>query len=320
MLRGRWIARINCFKIHNTPRSRAESAKPCLKQLSSNYSKHCGTNEVSLSYASYESTKVAPSKPPVFVLHGLFGSKNNWKSLSKAMVNTTGRKVYALDARNHGDSPHTADMDYLLMANDLELFFKEREVKRAALLGHSMGGRATMTFALTRPSLVERLIVVDVAPTHMPADMDSAILTYLKSMRGILTHLSPDMSSPMARKRAEALLSNVVKEYGVLQFLLTNLRKGERCYEWQFNAETLEKSILNITSMPDLKGLTYSGHVLFICGRNSPYVSEEHHDTIKEYFPKAEIVYVDGAGHWVQSDKPAEFLQHVTKFLEATSD
>lgn len=129
MLRGRWIARINCFKIHNTPRSRAESAKPCLKQLSSNYSKHCGydrrcfppcsfinrftegadetlhdvllpqfpfrTNEVSLSYASYESTKVAPSKPPVFVLHGLFGSKNNWKSLSKAMVNTTGRKVVA---------------------------------------------------------------------------------------------------------------------------------------------------------------------------------------------------------------------------------
>ncbi|KAG0418319.1 hypothetical protein HPB47_004958 [Ixodes persulcatus] len=224
--------------------------------------------------------------------------------------------VYALDTRNHGDSPHTEDMDYLLMATDLELFCKERGLQGAAILGHSMGGRAAMTFALTRPSMVERLVVVDVAPTFMPTTVDVEVLTYLRAMRETLKHISPEMSSPAARKEAEKHLGSVVQEYGVLQFLLTNLRKGEHSYEWQFNAETLESCMRNITQMPELKGLTYDGRVLFICGRNSIYVREEHHGPIRERFPKADIVYVENAGHWVQADKPAEFLELVTNFLK----
>ncbi|CAN7938588.1 unnamed protein product, partial [Ixodes hexagonus] len=298
-----------------------------LKLSSSSYSTHSGLKGVSLSYASYESTNAECPRPPVVILHGLFGSKNNWKSISKAMVKTTGRKarsvfnsmdaqVYALDTRNHGDSPHTEDMDYLLMATDLELFCKEKGLQEAAILGHSMGGRAAMTFALTRPSMVERLVVVDVAPTSMPDSVGSGVLTYLRAMREALKHLSPEMSSPAARKEAEKQLGHVVEDYGVLQFLLTNLRKGEQNYEWQFNAETLESHMQDITQMPELKGLIYDGKVLFICGRKSIFVREEHHGKIRERFPKADIVYVENAGHWVQADKPAEFLELVTNFLK----
>ncbi|XP_029833845.2 protein ABHD11 isoform X1 [Ixodes scapularis] len=252
---------------------RANLSNVRLRISSSNYSTHSGPKGVSLSYASYESTSTECSRAPVVILHGLFGSKNNWKSISKSMVRTTGRKVYALDTRNHGDSPHTEDMDYLLMATDLELFCKERGLQEAAILGHSMGGRVAMTFALTRPSMVERLVVVDVAPTFMPTTVDGEVLTYLRAMRETLKHISPEMSSPAARKEAERHLGSVVQEYGVLQFLLTNLRKGEHSYEWQFNAETLESCMRNITQMPELKGLTYDGRVLFICGRNSIFVS-----------------------------------------------
>ncbi|XP_042146570.1 protein ABHD11 isoform X3 [Ixodes scapularis] len=123
------------------------------------------------------------------------------------------------------------------------------------------------------PSMVERLVVVDVAPTFMPTTVDGEVLTYLRAMRETLKHISPEMSSPAARKEAERHLGSVVQEYGVLQFLLTNLRKGEHSYEWQFNAETLESCMRNITQMPELKGLTYDGRVLFICGRNSIFVS-----------------------------------------------
>ncbi|CAN7985565.1 unnamed protein product [Ixodes pacificus] len=164
--------------------------------------------------------------------------------------------------------------------------------------------------------MVERLVVVDVAPTFMPTTVDGEVLTYLRAMRETLKHISPEMSSPAARKEAEKHLGSVVQENGILQFLLTNLRKGERSYEWQFNAETLESCMRNITQMPELKGLTYDGRVLFICGRNSIYVREEHHGPIRERFPKADIVYVENAGHWVQADKPAEFLELVTNFLK----
>ncbi|KAM7312828.1 protein ABHD11 isoform X1 [Ixodes scapularis] len=225
-------------------------------------------------------------------------------------------KVYAPDTRNHGDSPHTEGMDYLLMATDLELFCKERGLQEAAILGHSMGGRVAMTFALTQPSMVERLVVVDVAPTFMPPTIESDLLTCVRATRDALKHISPEMSSPAARKEAEKQLGSVIQVHDVVKLLLTNLRKGECSYEWQFNAETLESCARNITQMPELKGLTYDGRVLFICGRNSIWVREEHHGPIRERFPNANIVYVENAGHLVQVDKPAEFLELVTNFLK----
>lgn len=277
------------------------------------------SKDVSLSFASYESTQAEDDdKPPIVILHGLFGSKNNWKSLSKAMVNSTRRKVYALDARNHGESPHTLDMDYILMANDLDLFCKERGLSKVAVIGHSMGGRTAMTFALTRPSMVERLVVVDVAPTTMPSAVlsDNILVRHIESMEMVLPQLSPDMSSPAARKEADRILTSFIPEEGVRQFLLASLQRGERLYEWQFNLQSLKRNLSKIILMHDLKGLSYDGDTLFVCGGNSPYVSKTDHNVIKEKFPKAKIVYIKGAGHWVHSEKPAEFLDLIKHFMQ----
>uniref|UniRef100_A0A023FVL1 sn-1-specific diacylglycerol lipase ABHD11 n=1 Tax=Amblyomma parvum TaxID=251391 RepID=A0A023FVL1_AMBPA len=233
------------------------------------------------------------------------------------MVNATKRKVYTLDARNHGESPHTDDMDYILMANDVDLFCKERNLQKIALIGHSMGGRTAMTFALTRPSMVERLVVVDVSPVTTPSIVttDNVLVSHINAMDTVLPQLSPDMSSPAARKEADRILTSDIPETSVRQFLLANLQKGERLYEWQFNLKALKQNLPKIIQMHDLKGLSYDGNTLFICGGDSPYVSKRDHGAIKEQFPKAEIVYVKGAGHWVHAEKPAEFLDLVKKFL-----
>ncbi|KAH6934564.1 hypothetical protein HPB50_025429 [Hyalomma asiaticum] len=258
------------------------------------------SKDVTLSFASYESTQAEDQRSPIIILHGLFGSKNNWKSLSKAMVNAMKRKVFALDARNHGESPHTEEMDYILMANDVDLFCKERALEKVAIIGHSMGGRTAMTFALTRPSMVERLVVVDVSPVTMPSIVvhDNVLVNHINSMDTVLPQLSPDMSSPAARKEADRILADDIPEVAVRQFLLANLQRGERLYEWQFNLKALKQNLPNIIQMPDLKGLTYDGNTLFVCGGDSPYVSKRDHDAIKEKFPKANIVYIKGAGHW----------------------
>ncbi|XP_037513410.1 protein ABHD11 [Rhipicephalus sanguineus] len=295
-----------CACLETLPKARAAS-----------YSSQPGSKDVSLSFASYESTQAEDQRSPIIILHGLFGSKNNWKSLSKAMVNATKRKVFALDARNHGESPHTDGMDYILMANDVDLFIKERGLDKVAIIGHSMGGRTAMTFALTRPSMVERLVVVDVSPVTMPSIVvhDNVLVNHINSMDTVLPQLSPDMSSPAARKEADRILANDIPEVAVRQFLLANLQRGERLYEWQFNLKALKQNLPNIIQMPDLKGLTYDGDTLFICGGDSPYVSKRDHDGIKEKFPNANIVYIKGAGHWVHADKPAEFLNLIKEFM-----
>ncbi|XP_065291545.2 sn-1-specific diacylglycerol lipase ABHD11-like isoform X1 [Dermacentor albipictus] len=305
-----------CLSLH----SRAgvcECLETFPKVQAASYCCQPGSKHVSLSYASYESTQAEDQRSPIIILHGLFGSKNNWKSLSKAMINATKRKVYALDARNHGESPHTEEMDYILMANDVDLFCKERGLQKVAIIGHSMGGRSAMTFALTRPSMVERLVVVDVSPITMPSIVmhDNVLVNHINSMDTVLPQLSPDMSSPAARKEADRILANDIPEVAVRQFLLANLQKGERLYEWQFNLKALKQNLPNIIQMPDLKGLTYDGETLFVCGGDSPYVSKRDHGAIKEKFPKANIIYIKGGGHWVHADKPAEFLNLIKEFM-----
>ncbi|XP_064460978.1 sn-1-specific diacylglycerol lipase ABHD11-like [Ornithodoros turicata] len=279
------------------------------------YSSRVGPQSVPLAFAEVSPTNADPSKPPIIILHGLLGSKTNWRSLSKSLTNAVRCNAFALDARNHGESPHTEDMDYMLMASDLELFMKERNIRNTILLGHSMGGRTAMTFAMTRPSLVDRLIIVDVAPTYMPHTVNEEASSYLRSMQAALPHLRPDMDVNDARREADKQLSTVVLDKGVRQFLLMNLYKGKNGYEWLANTTSLLHNLHHISKMAPLKGLTYQGETLFVCGGNSRYVRKEHHPAIKDCFPNSEIVYISGAGHWVHADKPAEFLSVVTEFL-----
>ncbi|XP_072143289.1 sn-1-specific diacylglycerol lipase ABHD11-like isoform X2 [Dermacentor andersoni] len=167
------------------------------------------SRSVPLSYTLYEPEDgESPKAPPVIVLDAIFGVRSGWSELSQAIASQTGRNVYTVDARNHGDSPHTSDMDYALMAADMELFMREHGLPKAAFVGHSMGGRTVMRLALKTPSLVERIVVVDVGPSSVPAIVGNYLIPQqLDAMDAVLPLLSADLSVEEAHREADRMLA-----------------------------------------------------------------------------------------------------------------
>lgn len=274
---------------------------------------------VALSYTLHEPTGAArPRKaPPIIILDGLFGCKDNWKDLSERIANSTSRNVYAVDVRNHGDSPHTRDLDYSLMVADLEMFLCERELDRVALVGHSMGGRTAMLLALRRPSLVERLVVIDVGPSTIPAVVGNYLVPQqLDAMDAVLPKLTPNISFQEARRQADSILaSRGVTTPSIRELLLANLRERGGQYEWRVNVKSIRENLSKLVRAQSLRGRSADVEALFICGGQSPYVSIEERGAIRRTFPKARIVSAEGAGHWVHTDKPDIFVGMVTEFM-----
>lgn len=273
---------------------------------------------VPLSYTLHESTDPAvPTKaPPIIILDGLFGSKDNWKDLSERIANSTGRNVYAVDVRNHGDSPHTRDMDYSLMVADLEQFLRERELDRVALVGHSMGGRTAMLLALRRPSLVERIVVIDVGPSTIPAAVGNYLVPQqLDAMDAVLPRLTPNMSFQEARREADRILGTRVTTPSIRALLLANLQERVGLYEWRVNVKSIRENLSKLVRAESLRGRSSDVEALFICGGQSPYISNEERGAIRRTFPKARIVSAEGAGHWVHNDKPDVFVEMVRGFM-----
>ncbi|XP_050695696.1 protein ABHD11-like [Eriocheir sinensis] len=180
-------------------------------------------------------------QPPLIIMHGLMGSKMNWKSMAKAIATKTGREVYTVDARNHGDSPHTDAHSYPLLAADLLLFMQQHSIPTAALMGHSMGGRAVMAAALTEPSVIEKLLVLDISPIGTSKSI-SSLPRFLEIMRRVT--LPPDLTPQEARKHVDDLLKPAVAEPSIRQFLLTNLTQtpaGDG-YMWKVNVEGIARN------------------------------------------------------------------------------
>lgn len=271
---------------------------------------------VKLAYASYESMKEKPNATthPIVIMHGLFGSKNNWNSLSKAIHQKTEHKVIAVDARNHGDSPHSSEMSYKHMAQDVVQLLNDLEFNKAILIGHSMGGSAMMYLALNNPELVEKLVVVDMSPIRgVPSTRE--MVNIFKAMRSVTLDGSPSLTK--ARKMAEEQLAKAVKQLPLRQFLTMNLVEAEPGkYKWRVNLPVLEQNFsTEIAVFPNVAGKVYMGPTLFIGGSNSDYIKVEDHAAIKKLFPHAEFLYIAGANHWVHADNPAEFINIVTKFI-----
>jgi esterase len=239
---------------------------------------------------------------PLVILHGLFGSSDNWLSIGKVLAEHY--HVYLVDQRNHGQSPHSDTFSYDAMATDLASFFEERGIDRALLMGHSMGGKTAMLFTTRHPEKVEKLIVVDIAPKDYPVHHDT-ILDGLNALA---------LDSLQSRNEADALLSHYVPEMGVRQFLLKNLARTDKGFEWKINLPVITASIDIIGEGLD-EGDHYEGPVLFIDGEKSNYIKEGDAPLIHTHFPKANIVTIRGAGHWVHAEKPEEFLQTVQTFL-----
>ncbi len=239
---------------------------------------------------------------PVVILHGLFGFSDNWQTIAKALADH--HLVLTPDLRNHGRSPHVPTHTYPEMADDLQAFLEKHWVFKTALIGHSMGGKVAMQFALNHADMVDRLVVVDIAPG--PADDNHAHI-----FRALL---DLDFNRVSTRQEAEAWLEPRVPEYGTRQFLLKNItRNADGTFAWKMNLPVLWKEYPSI--LAGVQGDPFDKPALFIRGGRSNYVRDEDFPLIHTLFPQAKIVTIEDAGHWVHADKPAELLEVLRDFL-----
>jgi len=239
--------------------------------------------------------------PPLLLLHGLLGSSRNWQ--------TTGRDlsahfhVFALDARNHGKSPHAASSDTAAMTGDVARWMQGRGLAQATILGHSMGGRTAMHLACHRPELVSRLVVVDIAPRTYP---DSFVLSHFPVLQAL------DLKTLGSRQEAEQRLAAAVPDPGMRKFLVTNLAQDASArWHWTVNLASLALAQPEMTRNPLRPDDRYAGPALFIRGGRSPYVRDEDLPAIQTHFPAARIITLEGAGHNPHIDRRAEFVQAV---------
>jgi esterase len=238
---------------------------------------------------------------PLIILHGLFGSSDNWFSHAKTFAQYF--KVYLVDQRNHGQSPHSSDFNYKTLTMDLEDFLKEHSITQPIILGHSMGGKTAMNFAVKNPDKLKSLVVVDIVPKSYPVHHDH-ILEGLKSI---------DLKLIQNRVEADKQLAQQVEEPDVRQFLLKNLSRSENGFEWKINLSGIEENIEVIGEGMQYSG-TFNGPTLFVKGAKSNYYKPGDEDAIRKIFPRVEFQTLD-TGHWVQAERPKEFADAVLKFL-----
>jgi esterase len=240
---------------------------------------------------------------PLIVLHGLLGSKKNWKVLSSSLARKY--NVYTLDLRNHGDSPHVDSMLYDEMADDLKEFMDQNKIESCSILGHSMGGKIAMVFALLYPERVHQLLIADIAPRNSNSDHEHL----LNAMQAIpIDHLEN-------RGEADQMLKGAVPETSLRQFLLTNLARKDGKFYWRVNIPIILASVSKLIRFPDPGELKFQGESLFIRGDKSDYLTEEDLPEIKNLFPNYELETIKDAGHWLHAEKPKEFFQVVDDFL-----
>jgi esterase len=250
--------------------------------------------------------------------------------------------VIALDLRNHGASPWAAAMDYPALATDVAESMAALGAPRAAVIGHSMGGKVAMVLALTRPAAVERLIVADVAPVAYPPRLRPLVA----AMQALLLHPG------LTRREADAALATAVPEPGIRGFLLQNLRLGAGAAPaWRLNLAAIAAALPGIEGFPDEPGhhcsdeshgsslrrgtrLTgwadpadrlahpsasghYAGPVLVLAGGRSDYIRPEHHALFRARFPAVRFATIRDAGHWLHAEQPEAFLAAVARFLDS---
>lgn len=248
----------------------------------------------------------AETSLPLLIAHGLYGSARNFNSLGKRLA--AGRRVVSVDMRNHGDSPWADAMGYPEMAEDLADAVARLCGGRAVVLGHSMGGKAAMALALSRPDLVEALIVADIAP--VPYDHSHA--GYIDAMQGV------DLAQITRRSEAEPMLAEALPDRMLRSFLLQNLVIESGAARWRLNLAALKAALPDLMDWPGVwPEPAFEGPSLFLHGGASDYVLPEMQPRIRGLFPDAEFQRLEGAGHWLHAEQPEAFLTEVSRFLDA---
>jgi esterase len=238
---------------------------------------------------------------PLIIAHGLYGSARNWGVVAKRLSDS--RQVITVDMRNHGASPQDADHGYPAMAGDLAEVIAAYG-GRADVLGHSMGGKAAMVLALTRPQTVARLIVADIAPVAY----EHSQIEYVEAMKSV------DLSRVGRRSDADAELSSAVPDPALRAFFLQSLELGPGGASWKLNLDVLGAQMEKIVGFPEIEG-RFDGPALFVTGETSDYVTDADWPRIIELFPEARRQIIENAGHWVHAEAPQPFVEAVADFL-----
>ncbi len=242
---------------------------------------------------------------PLLILHGLFGQSDNWSTLAKRFA-AAGYEVYTIDQRNHGLSPHSEVWNYESMAADLDEFIRNHHLTKPILIGHSMGGKTAMFFALNYPDILYRLIIADIAPRSYAAHHE-AVLAALHAV---------DFTKIHTRKEAESAMEQWLPDYGTRQFLLKNIYwedAGSNKMNWRFNLKTISEKYENIGVEAPANTTTIK--TLFMRGERSNYIEDSDLIDIERRFPDYELITISDAGHWIHAEKPEEFYQAVMNFI-----
>jgi pimeloyl-ACP methyl ester carboxylesterase len=240
---------------------------------------------------------------PLLILHGLFGSSDNWQTLAKKFARDF--RVFTIDLRNHGRSLHHEEFNYEVMMHDVVDFVEENGLDKVSLMGHSMGGKLSMNYALHFPQKVENLVVVDIAPRKYQV-LHDGIIQSLKSL---------DLELYKKREEVDEALADMLQNFSIRQFLLKNLvRNKQGKFDWKINLDVIDRSIENLV-VEISSDTPFQGNTLFIAGDKSDYIRPVDEEQIYELFPHAQISYLPDVGHWVHAQAPDLLYQTVIDFI-----
>lgn len=243
---------------------------------------------------------------PFLILHGFMGMGDNWRTLG-LQWSEIGYEVHLVDLRNHGRSFHSEEFSYENMAQDVKAYIDAHGLNEIILLGHSMGGKVAMEFAMLFPQKVSKLIIADISPKAYPPHHQS-ILKALSQL---------DFDKIKSRSEAEEVLSEYIKDESTRLFLLKNLyRTSGKKYALRLNLPVLTSKIEEV-GMALSPNTVYSGDTLFLSGEKSGYIEAMDEILIKKHFPNAIIKMVPNAGHWLHAENPEEFFSLSNSFLES---
>lgn len=276
-----------CFKNHLNK----------IKQISVLFRKR-GQSIMQLAYK-----KIGHGKP-LIILHGLFGMSDNWLTIAKKIARR--HTVYLLDQRNHGRSPHAEEFNYDVLSDDLECFIRDQGLDQVRLIGHSLGGKVAMCYALKHPDRVEKLVIVDIAPRSYDHPFFHNVLKFMIEL---------DLKLFKTRQEIDEEFKTIIPGKAVRQFILKNLdRADDQQFRWKINVQSLYQNLFHIFKEIS-NGRQYDQPVLFVRGGASDYIVDSDEPQIRKLFPQAKIVTIPGASHWLHVEAEEALCDHLRAYL-----
>lgn len=247
------------------------------------------------------------NNPPLLILHGLYGSSDNWLSIGTKLSKYF--TVHLIDLRNHGNSPHHPTHNYQVMCEDLRLYLDTKKISKCILAGHSMGGKTAMLFSLIHPTFIEKLIILDIAPKDYPENMEGH-LHLLKVMQEL------PIENLYTRSKIIEIVRPLLKKENLVQLLLKNIRRNKQhTFSWKINIEALKHNILEITGgTSSWKKEATNIPTLFLKGEKSLYLTKDDYFFIQLFFSRFEVMTVPNAGHWLHAEQPKTVINKILDF------